>query len=441
MSEYVNIEIRNLSLFCFRNYLKSEIVELFFSKKDLLIVDNYISDPNDEDSVPYTRYVYKTSVKKARERLDAMGYTLGSFKKLFNEQMIEAIDYYPFLSHLHICLEDIDDKAQERIKKNVTFKKWVNSTKRIIKHELEFGNINYFKEKNQFEAKTECDKVIYYALLDQDSESFYAIMPETIKIAYVVRLILECCLDEDEIILDFSNIENWSDDCIPKALKATDDVEKTIILVEGTSDKDILEFALERLYPHLVDLFYFMDFADECGNKRAGSASEIRKHIKTFYYSKLRTKFIAIFDNDAEGYQEKNLLLNDKKIKKWPNNFRILIYPEIKNFRKYPTLASNGSIIIDDINRKACSVELYLPDEIIMSDGVYLPIEWESRKTIKKSDGTVEYLYQGVILNKERIKKSFLRIKNEIERGKKAFVPKEWERMKSLLEEIVFAFR
>ena len=53
-----------------------------------------------------------------------------------------------------------------------------------------------------------------------------------------------------------------------KALEATEDIEKIIVLVEGTSDKDILEFAMSHLYPHLSDLFYFMDFDGKMVEKR-----------------------------------------------------------------------------------------------------------------------------------------------------------------------------
>lgn len=52
----------------------------------------------------------------------------------------------------------------------------------------------------------------------------------------------------------------WAEDCVPKAIAATEDIEKTIVLVEGTSDKDILEFAMQKLYPHLSDLFLFYGF-------------------------------------------------------------------------------------------------------------------------------------------------------------------------------------
>ena len=249
---------------------------------------------------------------------------------------------------------------------------------------------------------------------------------------------LESCDDSDEVLLDFSCLQYWDNDCIPKGVVAADDVEKTIVLVEGTSDKDILEFAVKQIYPHLADLFYFMDFNDSYGGKRDGGTSFVIKNLKTFYFSKLKSKFIAIFDNDAEGYWSQCSLLNE--IKNWPDNFRILRYPDIKTFRKYPTLAPNGTIMLDDINRKAGSIELYLPDEIIKENGSYLPIEWESRKKIKAVNGREESLYQGVISQKDEIKERFHKLRRAIETENKAFSPKDWTRMKDLLYTIVFAF-
>ena len=274
---------------------------------------------------------------------------------------------------------------------------------------------------------------------DLHSESFYALNPEIIHYAYIYRLILECCSNDAEIELDFSNLELWADDCIPKALEATEDIEKIIVLVEGTSDKDILEFAMSHLYPHLSDLFYFMDFDGKNGGKREGGTSFIIKNLETFYFSKIRSKFIAIFDNDAEGYASKCSLLN--KVKNWPDNFRILLYPELEIFRKYPTIAPNGSMVLDDINRKAASIELYLPESIIKSNGEYYPIEWESRKRIKKANGIEEALYQGVISNKNDIKHKFHKMRNQIQNRDTIFVAEEWENMKKLLETIVFAFK
>ena len=438
MSEYAGILIGNLSLYWFRNYLDSKIVSLFFSKNDLVVVNNCNIDDNDKDAGTYTKYMYKTTVQRAKERLDAMGFGLNNFEKIFNDKMVQAVDYSSFLYHLHGDYDEEDKNNAIRIKKNVSLKKWKNAMKKIVSYEVANGNIQFGGTLSEVNITTECDKVIFYSLKDKDSESFYALNPEIINYEYVYRLILEYCANDMEIILNFSNLDNWADDCIPKALVATENVSKTIVLVEGSSDKDILEFVMSQLYPHLSDLFYFMDFSDESGGKRDGGTSYVIKNLKTFYFSKIRANFIAIFDNDAEGYSSKCSLLNE--IKNWPANFRILLYPEITMFHKYPTIAPNGKIVLDNINKKAASIELYLPDSIIKTGGNYYPIEWESRKRIRNKNNVEEALYQGVISHKDDIKHKFHKIRNKIEKGDEVFKTKEWENMKKLLETIVFAF-
>ena len=92
MSEYADIKIKSLSLYSFRNYLDSSIVGLFFSKDDLIIDPNCKEDPEDEDSTVYTKYLYKTTVKRAIDRLDAQGFTLKRFEKQFWEKASEIID-------------------------------------------------------------------------------------------------------------------------------------------------------------------------------------------------------------------------------------------------------------------------------------------------------------------------------------------------------------
>ena len=438
MSEYVDISIGKLSLYWFRNYLNSKIVSIFFSKNDLIVVDNCNIDDDDEDTDTYTQYAYKTTVRCAKERLDAQGFGLNNFEKIFNDKMIQAVDYSAFFRHMQEDYDEEDENNKIRIKRNISFRKWKNSMKKIISYEVINGNIHFKETPSDVNITTECDKVIFYSLKDEYSESFYALNPEIIDHKYIYRFILECCADDMEVILDFSNLNNWADDSISKALEATGDISKTIVLVEGTSDKDILEFAMLQLYPHLLDLFYFMDFNDETGGKRDGGTSYVIKNLKTFYFSKIKANFIAVFDNDAEGYASKCTLLNE--IKNWPENFRILLYPEIAMFRKYPTIAPNGKIVPDNINKKAASIELYLPDSIIKADGNYYPVEWESRKRIRNKNDVEEALYQGMISHKDDIKLKFHKMRNKIEKEDAIFEPEKWRNMKKLLEAIVFAF-
>lgn len=436
MSEYADIYVQKLSIASFCNYLNMNIVNLFFTKEDLNIISE--CKVEFEEDASYTQCIYKTTVKRARERLDASGYTISNFEKFFNENIFKVVDYSEFLYHLGVDYDDYENVAMNRIKSKVSFKKWKNAMHKIVSYELSNGNIYLYRNENKISLGTECEKIIYYSLISDEAESIYGLSTEYIDLGYIYRLILESCDENDNLILDFSNLLLWDSNCLSKMQSSTVDIEKTIVLVEGTSDKDILEFAMKQLYPHLFDLFYFMDFNDLNGGTRETGASYMVKNLKTFYFSKLKSKFIAIFDNDAEGYSSKCTLQND--IKNWPNNFRILLYPEIKEFRKYPTLATNGTIMFDDINRKACSIELYLPDILIKENDSFLPIEWEARKKIKYENGMVEFLYQGVISNKDKIKDEFHKLRRDIEKGKKHFINEDWNRMKQLLDNIVFAF-
>ena len=115
MSEYAELNIKSLTLWSFRNYLRNDIVGLFFNKNDLIISPNCKVDDEDEDAGEYTKYLYKTTVSRARERLDAQGYSIGNFEKLFNSNTSQAINYSDFLNYLRVDIDEWETKAEERL--------------------------------------------------------------------------------------------------------------------------------------------------------------------------------------------------------------------------------------------------------------------------------------------------------------------------------------
>ena len=123
MSEYAEIVVGKLSLYEFRNYLDSKIVSLFFSKRDLVVIEDCNIDDRDKEAGTYTKYVYKTTVRDAKQRLDACGFGLKSFEKIFNEKMLKAIDYEAFLYHLGVDYDEDDKQFEMRIRKSVSFRK------------------------------------------------------------------------------------------------------------------------------------------------------------------------------------------------------------------------------------------------------------------------------------------------------------------------------
>lgn len=437
MSEYADIMIKNLSLASFRNYLDNEIVSLFFSSEDLVITPNCKIDLENDESDGHTQYVYRTTVEKAKQRLDVCGFSIANFEKIFNANMFQAVCYDDFLFHLKVDCDHFEEESQKRIENRVTFTKWKNAMHKIVSYELEKGNLRWLDSLAEINIRTECDKIIFYSLSNIDAESFYGINTRFIDVAYIFRMILESCDCDEEIELDFSRLQYWAEDCIPRALVAVGNTEKTIVLVEGTSDKDILEFSMKQIYPHLSDLFYFMDFELENVKKRKGGVDTIANNLKAFVYSKIKAKFIAIFDNDAVGKQAAKKLVYE--IGKLPDNFRVLNYPNIKRAQKYPTIGVNGKLVLDNVNERACSIELYLPEFILKIDNMYPFVEWESRVTVKLGNQELQ-AYQGVVSEKVAIQKRFTQYKKSMVKGKCTFNESEWIDMKSLLDEIINSF-
>lgn len=155
MSEYAEIKIGKLSLCWFRNYLDKDIVRLFFSKNDLVVIPNENVDDCDEEEGTYNKNLYKTTVQCAKERLDSYGFSLSNMEKIFNDKMTQAVDYSSFLYHLFGDYDEEDKRNQIRIKKNVSFRKWKNAMKKIISYELANGNIQFSGTLNDIGITTE----------------------------------------------------------------------------------------------------------------------------------------------------------------------------------------------------------------------------------------------------------------------------------------------
>lgn len=434
MSEYADIKIKELSLFTFRNTYNKKIVSLFFTNDDLKITNGVKYNNQDEDEEPHIEYKCETTVLKAKQRLEALGYTLKRFEEKFNHNKTNIINYDEFSNRLRINYDDEENEINRRIEKNITYKKWANSLKKYISYELRKGNIYEYNHEKSPIPKSDADKIIYYSYISDEYDKYYGLLTNKIEVEYIIRQILEFCKDNDKIIFDFSTLFYW-DNISKEQMNFSNELEKNIVLVEGTSDKDIIEFALKNIYPHLFDLFYFMDFEYASSKKRDGGSSYVIKNIETFMCSKINKKFIALLDNDAEGSLAKEAMINE--IKNIPDNIKILTYPDLEYAKKYPTVAINGKIVKDNINGKACSIELYLPDSMLKNGIDFFPIEWESRK-VRKIDDKDIYRYQGVISGKNEIKKNFNNYKNMVINNKKKFNKKEWEKAKLLLDHFIF---
>lgn len=411
-------------------------MRFLFSDDDLSRTTGFKYDPSAPDEATIDRYVYSTTVLKARDRLDAMGHSMSKLKKIFASKGEQCVDYDSFFENVRIKCEEIsyDETVRARFFKNVTLKKWINATKKIVAYETLHGEIKGDSIDNGIKLTTECDKIIYHSKKADGHRFINGLNIDVVDKALYFRIILECLDPDDVITLDFTNLQFWDD--ISKSIGIQEEVEKTIVLVEGRSDKSILEFGMKHLFPHVADLFYFMDF-EFAGTKREGSTSALSNNVKTFVASKLKARIVAIYDNDTAGQFARLKLLDGMEL---PDNIRVLNYPGMDCFCNYPTYSPNKTIVQDDINGRACSIELYLPDASISDETGFYSVEWESLQTVKLSSGTNKE-YQGVISNKDDIKKNVFDLIKSVDSERNAFKSTDWHKLNELLKTIVFAFK
>jgi hypothetical protein len=119
-------------------------------------------------------------------------------------------------------------------------------------------------------------------------------------------------------------------------------------------------------------------------------------NLKAFVGSGIGNRIIALFDNDTAA----RVAMKGLQMIKLPDNFRVFTYPVLEFAKNYPTIGPGGLTNID-INGVACSLELYLGSDVLTVKDKLSPVQW---KGYDESLGQ----YQGEILNKKAIQKSFL---------------------------------
>lgn len=199
--------------------------------------------------------------------------------------------------------------------------------------------------------------------------------------------------------------------------------EKIIVSTEGKSDSRILKRAMEILYPEVYDYYSFLDF-DE--HNISGSVSALIDRVKSFSSAGIANRVVAITDNDAAAHDALRKL-NREFI---PDNIVVTTYPDIELAKNYPTIGPNG-IEKMNINGMACSIELYLGNNILKNNNGYIPIQWKGyMEGIKR--------YQGEIIEKDSIQKSFFAGINKENFKKSEY---DWSGLKEILEMIIGAFK
>ena len=415
MGEIIGLCIGNYEFLSCKNTF-GDLLSIF-SKEDLTIEE--VLDEELDESI--TKRYFTMTVRKAKMCLDVMGHTISKAQRLFECHKKNYMDYlkdYP------------NDKVDiDNIEREYTFENW---TKAVIKYSTilatdtwEEGEYKSLKQC-RCEKNSICEKMVLDSLPHWKDDTYFGIDlyyldKETGSPWDIFRIILEAFKSEEMITLDYTNLfeGGWCDE-IPEEKEYS--VSKTVILTEGNTDAKVISEAMKLLYPHMVKYYSFIDFSTYVVQ---GSTNYLTHYLKAFIAAGIENKIIALYDNGSAGLSEIKSL---KKIPV-PSNVRIMHLPDLEMCCHYPTIGPAGNSI-DNINGRACSIEMFLGKDILKKNGEFEPIRWKSY--IDKVDA-----YQGEIVSKSRILKQF---ELKVKRSQNKIVFEEWEECDLLLREIFAAF-
>ena len=180
------------------------------------------------------------------------------------------------------------------------------------------------------------------------------------------------------------------------------------------------------IYPHLVDLYSFMDFE---GPGAKGGADQLVHTLKAFTGAGIVNSVIALFDNDTGALAA----LRGLKKEILPTSIRILHYPPLEVAKRYPTLGPNGLVEMD-VNGLAGSLEMYFGKDVLrQDDGSLTPVQWKGYDSGLRQ-------YQGELLDKSKLQSRFF-TKLEIALSDSAITEtQDWSEVRLILDAIRSAF-
>lgn len=392
-------------------------------------LDKKVFSRKNEDGEDETVVEYSNTAKHIVQRLGVLGYSLENVKKEFEGEKTKIIKEFQER-------EEEDDEFYRDLKSNIeilkksSFEDWVQAFKEIRERKLrsEYGCLDdkEFSDANH-------PPLSRYILSHNDYGTFYSFPGG--ELLAIFRVFLETCPADLIIRLDISDLVGggWYEqdqavcDEALNNLKANYPVnEKVVILTEGSSDKFILEESLKLLFPHLADYYSFMDFA---ASNAAGGAGSLVASVRSFAGSGISNRIIAIFDNDTAA----KVALVSLERTNLPGNIKVLQYPNIDFAKNYPALGPSG-VVNMDINELACSLELYLGEDVLTVEGKRVPIQW------KGYDASVKK-YQGEILDKAGVLKRFRLKLDEAKKNPPPPLGANWDQLRLLWGHIFETFQ
>jgi hypothetical protein len=229
---------------------------------------------------------------------------------------------------------------------------------------------------------------------DPHSEQSYFVQIVNLLGPYATLRLLAECPDNLTLPVEWGYAplvnSGWID---PEAVHTgTTRHQRTLVATEGSSDVHILSHALSLLRPEVADFFQFIDISQRHPFSGIGSLVNFAEGLAKI---DVQNQIVFLFDNDAEGVDAA------QRVRQFtlPDNMRVLVLPDLEEFRRFSTQGPDG-VRTSDINGRAAAMECYL--DLRRADRPPAQVQWTALKTAPD-------VYQGALQYKDQYTKLFLR--------------------------------
>jgi len=339
--------------------------------------------PTDKKDIPYyyaddeiiLKPGYSTSLRRVKNRLELLGYSLHKLKGRFQEHNDDYPDY--------LEQPDISFETMLEIFSKINIKDY--------KNKKEYGDydLGEFVIENIFQNETFKELRNHIDVNDKDIGAYF----ENIDPLFTLRLLIENP-NNLEINLEWRTQDvidgGWTND--KEVFVGVKEADKFLIVTEGSSDTFIIKKSLKLLKPDILDFFTFVDMEDNYPFTGTGNLYRFCQGLTSI---KIQNKTLVLFDNDLEGLDKFNKTCNLNL----PSQMKIMKLPELEEFNNFLTVGPTGETK-ENINGKAVAIECFL--DLTKSNP---KIRWTNYN--KEFDS-----YQGSLENKDDYVKKFKTLKS-----------------------------
>lgn len=388
MSSYANVYVNGIRILTFRNIVDPSVNLLFRAaelKRTRVLASERWEDTDDPDE---ELEVFQATVHAPilQNRLSTLGISDSAVAEAFAEATSEKRRRLRFLEDAGLAGRELGREIMARIRaeeealENLTWEKWQQQ----VRVQAEEGATD-----DPYDPGVGTLGWLFGFWDDVDP-----------------RLTLRAVIDtypDAEVTLDITDlvIGGWCDphqDPRDSALEyftwIAANSAPAIVLVEGSSDAELLQLGLQVVSPHLVDFIRFADFSF----RPEGGAAALVQQVRALAAAGVPNRIVALFDHDSAAADTMQKL----KKTKLPSNFRVLTYPDLDLADSYPTIGPRGLSEMN-VNGLACSIELYLGRDVLTdSKGLLRPVQWKGY--VRRIDR-----YQGEVVDKANIQEEFRR--------------------------------